>query len=54
MPTKTAKSSTLHGAAAASHEKAQQDKGSMAKGDAKASGTAKAGAGEKSKAKKSK
>lgn len=54
MATKTAKKSELHGAAAASHEKAQQNKDNTAKGDGKTSGTAKAGAGDKSNAKKSK
>ena len=54
MATKTAKSSALHGAAAASHEKAQQNKDIAAKGEAKPSAAAKAGGGEKSSAKKSK
>lgn len=54
MATKTAKSSDLHGAAAASHEKAQQNKETAGKMDAKSSKSAKAGVGGKSSAKKSK
>ena len=54
MATKTAKSSELYGAAAASHEKAQQNKDAAGKADTKSSGSAKSGAAGKSNAKKSK